>query len=1055
MTHAGPLESVPGFQFLGLTKDGLWGKWRSEDERRITNQDRETWQIQQRAIRQQQRLQKQRQQAESMPVAERDRHYRQLLAELTLHDADRADLHRRGFSDAQIDAWGAKSVVAGQRLLKFYPKNLPGVLASGYSLVVAEDGYLCPVRDVQGRIQGMQLRVRGASDNKYRWLSSTNNPVNLPNGELPLAVFSSELLVEQGAIACVEGTGAKPFLAAQRLGLPVIGAAGGQWASSIEQLRAIAQGQSLILIPDSGAIKNRHVMRQYAALAEQYPDLTVLWWNQVEKGADIDEISDEQLADAHLISWSDFEAIRHSIVGTDANTSVNVSNHAKTIHLRPGRGRRLTRRPDLHIGTDEFKTHVEQFPTTGITALLGPQGSGKGEAIAKMLGYTTWLSVTTLRSLARDQAEGWNGVFINDGDVVSNHLLKNGQPVAGGSVCLPSLLKLRGYKPQVLILDELPTITDFLTSSKLCNKDGIRPLLIEELSRKIREAHHVVVASADLREEGLQWIEQIRNEKTYLVQSSRLPLPWACHVINDKQTRAIAEVLARVKTLSKNHLLTIHADTKALANRISALLVEQACPNLLITADTSGGELESSFLSSKGQDIPALLMMGIRAIVTSPSVKEGFSIQHHADKIDSVWGIFEGCSITAESAAQTLNRVRSLAPRFVWIAEKGRAYSLLSHATSVGEFLKDLKRSSSAKVELVRRSLKTETLATALNINWHAQNLRLLADGEVRRNRGMKAFKLSILDSLKREGKIMANYSCQTDPATVVQVSNRMEEIRTQLQMERAIALAAAPTLTESQAHELEKKQALTPEENMSLERYYLEQFYRIEAVTCDDVLWDKNGTRRKQIRNLEMVLNPEKAQRDAALSIEQNASTPQDWSQLQLQLDLLERCGLAPLIRAIYAGEIVDLDPVLMTAIALYLRDHAEEFSRVFKFKNTHLVTNMQLIAHCLDWCGLKRVSYRMRSEGKVLRLYRIDQDNLALLKTVIDRRSHIDPAMAISIENPKDGSSQVSTSKYGLTSLNTIQNSPEDPISSADPPPQSLLLEKTPPNPGGAIAF
>ena len=127
MTDVGRSDSVPGYRYLGSTKDGLWGKWKPETEHHLTEQDRETWRLQQQAIRHQRQLEKQKRQAQSMPVAERDRHYCSLLAELTLHPSDRAELHRRGFTDHQIETWGVKSVVAGQILSQVYPRNLPGV----------------------------------------------------------------------------------------------------------------------------------------------------------------------------------------------------------------------------------------------------------------------------------------------------------------------------------------------------------------------------------------------------------------------------------------------------------------------------------------------------------------------------------------------------------------------------------------------------------------------------------------------------------------------------------------------------------------------------------------------------------------------------------------------------------------------------------------------------------------------------------------------------------------------------------------------------------------
>jgi hypothetical protein len=61
-----------------------------------------------------------------------------------------------------------------------------------------------------------------------------------PDGELPLAVHLPEKLGKL-AIGICEGTGAKPFLAAQKLGIPFVGAAGGQHAGSEVILKSTLQ----------------------------------------------------------------------------------------------------------------------------------------------------------------------------------------------------------------------------------------------------------------------------------------------------------------------------------------------------------------------------------------------------------------------------------------------------------------------------------------------------------------------------------------------------------------------------------------------------------------------------------------------------------------------------------------------------------------------------------------------------------------------------------------------------------------------------------------------
>jgi len=182
-------------------------------------------------------------QQRSLSEAERDKQYRQMLSELTLHPDDKADLIRRGFTREQIELSGFKSIERYQPLQNQYSQLLPGVTAQGNQLVISSSGYLCPIRNSSGLIVAAQVRLRSlGSTNRYRWLSGKGQTLHLypegcsPKGELPLPVFRPQGLIQ--GIALAEGTGVKPFLVSQRLNLLTIGAAGGQWASSPELFRS-------------------------------------------------------------------------------------------------------------------------------------------------------------------------------------------------------------------------------------------------------------------------------------------------------------------------------------------------------------------------------------------------------------------------------------------------------------------------------------------------------------------------------------------------------------------------------------------------------------------------------------------------------------------------------------------------------------------------------------------------------------------------------------------------------------------------------------------------
>ena len=91
MTFADTLQLVPGFRFIGRTKDDLWGKWVEENDRSWTDQERDHWRQEQNRKRQDRTNAEAQRRAASMEATARDRHNRQLLNSLTLHVLDRAE----------------------------------------------------------------------------------------------------------------------------------------------------------------------------------------------------------------------------------------------------------------------------------------------------------------------------------------------------------------------------------------------------------------------------------------------------------------------------------------------------------------------------------------------------------------------------------------------------------------------------------------------------------------------------------------------------------------------------------------------------------------------------------------------------------------------------------------------------------------------------------------------------------------------------------------------------------------------------------------------------
>ena len=126
-----------------------------------------------------------------LPLEQRHEAYTAMLDHLTLLDKHRENLLERGLSEERIQANQYRSMPeteAGRRLLAALLRScghellgLPGFRTYyGDWTITGPKGFLIPVRNKNGLIQGMKIRLDDADkpNRKYRWLSSRD----LPNG---------------------------------------------------------------------------------------------------------------------------------------------------------------------------------------------------------------------------------------------------------------------------------------------------------------------------------------------------------------------------------------------------------------------------------------------------------------------------------------------------------------------------------------------------------------------------------------------------------------------------------------------------------------------------------------------------------------------------------------------------------------------------------------------------------------------------------------------------------------------------------------------------------
>jgi len=314
-------EKSQGYIVIGDDSTGRWAQLLPNKEGRSEEVAREN----ETKRMQEQQLQQKKQQAQHKERLEKSlspeiRHKlnSQILEQLPVNQATLEDLQKRGFTQDEINRSGFKSVAKGQILNLPIDSRLPGVGKNTKSLAIGGDGYLCPLRDFDGRIVGLQMRLHNPSDdNRYRWVSSDRQVLGLAIGdtlENPLAVFHPPSGKPEG-IAIVEGTGPKPFFVSERLNLLTIGAAGGQWLSSPnllkEYIKAAIDKYGVLpikVIPDAGWALNSQVTQKILNLLDWLKSsfgqsaTFVLDWNQIHKNQkDIDELEDLSITRTLLV----------------------------------------------------------------------------------------------------------------------------------------------------------------------------------------------------------------------------------------------------------------------------------------------------------------------------------------------------------------------------------------------------------------------------------------------------------------------------------------------------------------------------------------------------------------------------------------------------------------------------------------------------------------------------------------------------------------------------------------------------------------------------------
>ena len=667
LIHCRSLEANP-LDYIYRGQD-TWGfnLWAYKpDAEEWADERRQEWQLEQqrkRALKEQQEREKLK---KLLPIQERDQIIRSILDQLTLSDRHREILKNRGFTDTQIDEAGYRSVKQWQKLTNPVSNRLSGVKWDGNSLINHTDGILIPVPNEDGLYTHLRVNdLTPDTTHKYYPLSSAKRGVkyHLASGEQPVAVYLPDKPSEKQIIGFTEGLEYKPLLASSNVGIPIIGASGGNFASSrraIEAAIATIKAKygwedqtQYILYADAGSIINSNVALQYQKLGEIVPSLKVADWGQLEEpenSLDIDEVDVNNL-EITLIPIKDFQEKSEKLIyqqkAFEAWKSCKQLTPTKTV--------------------DQDYLDLPVPPKDSITAIKSGLGTGKTTNLIKWLESLEDYGAVSLgyrNSLLLQFANKANFTHIHEKE--SSYSIKDCRGKVTACINSHHRFNPDDFDGKLLLLDEVVSVLKQLLFSKTVKH---REQAIELIKEAIIRSSRVAILDGNLADPYIEFIKAVDPTKTIEIVNNT-------HKGNKPKLVLLEGTIKKTKLRKRDHspwlydLITVPNMTGAIASDSQVLLesLDKILSKLGFTTFRVDGKTINSpevqeFLANPNK---YLKENPIHRFLFSPSCESGLDI-NISQYFTHFFGLFFG-QLDADSISQIIARIRDTeVTRYLWI----------------------------------------------------------------------------------------------------------------------------------------------------------------------------------------------------------------------------------------------------------------------------------------------------------------------------------------------------------------------------------------------------
>lgn len=679
----------------------------------------------------------------------------------------------------------------------------------------------------------------------------------------------------------------------------------------------------------------------------------------------------------------------------------------------------LTHPPTQVVNQAEFQpTHL---PDEGLLVLSSAKGTGKTKSIVQLVQDTPRVIALGHRiSLMRNLCDRMGLDYRSDLDEFRGQALNAEGVTHRVGLCVDSLGKIKPdeFAGGIVVIDEFMQVLRHLLLSNTCNQNGKRPALLARLGQIIRSAKLVILADADAADIGIQYFEALRgtDRETHLIRNDYQPQGFPVRFLGANQDDAIvAEIL---EDLAAGHKIFIATDSLNGSEALKQVIdnLKSTSRGLIINSKTSSEPDQRSFITNPNQEVSKYDW-----ILATPSLSTGVSIE--IEHFEKVYGLFYGVTTDAD-AAQALNRVRANIPRTVWSAKQGKNFSNISRSTLSRAIAQVLKYKTDLSAQVLRASLGCPDmlLPELFDAVWQQNpHITLFTQLVAQTNQSLWILREGLLARLHHEGNLIKVIEPPATPP-----ASPMQTARKQVKQAHFEAVARAKILNKTELDKLEHQEAVSPDDQLDIEKTQAADFLALDAVTAEDIAFCTQY--RSSILQFEALLH------GPALAMHRDLDTltrQTQWGQGFLPFDqpfyelkrfVRDRLGLMQYLDPAATWSDADLQP-----LGDMVRSHRQQVQQILGFsvpKNEQHARNGWIFQMLCQQLGLKVKSQRRGARGAQMRYYSLDQTHFDQVINLINRRQQrrlatLEPMATV---NPHDHCAAVPTGVVTPVGLNQI---------------------------------